>query len=329
MPVMKNLANTAIRVLVTGSRGKTSVVRLLHAALQAAGVEVRARTSGVEPRELGPNSGRAILRSSGAHVEEMRWWLKRLPRSTGAVVLENSAVTPELQALAGEWLQPNLTIFTNAVPDHQEAWGRHPGAAAEALAPGVPENGPVVLPESLMEDKRLTGLLRRRGCRILFAPPFEGAGSKVKAVNLGLALEAARFLRFDSQEGLAAMTALPEDRYGFRLARHGDAEIALAFSANDLSSTQTLFESLGWDRADTRLVYNHRMDRPGRLRAFAGWMDPAEWREALIVGDRPPLGLSKVPYTKAGAGRRLADLLQAGERYFGCGNIAGLPLNMY
>jgi UDP-N-acetylmuramyl pentapeptide synthase len=114
---------SARRVLVTGSRGKSSTVRFLHAALSNAGLQSYARTTGVVPREYGPDGVRTISRSTGAHVEEMRWWLRKLPVSTQAIVLENSAISPDFQALAGKWSRPDVTILTNTVPDHQEAWG--------------------------------------------------------------------------------------------------------------------------------------------------------------------------------------------------------------
>ena len=84
------------RVLVTGSRGKSSTVRFLHAAMNDAGLQTCARITGVVPRELGPDGNRTISRSSGAHVEEMRWWLRQLPASTQCIVMENSAISPDL-----------------------------------------------------------------------------------------------------------------------------------------------------------------------------------------------------------------------------------------
>jgi len=131
------------KVLVTGSRGKSSVVRLLHAALQDAGLRTHARITGVVPRELGPNGVHKISRSSGAHVEEMRWWLKGLPTSAQAIVLENNAITPDFQALAGRWLRPDVTVLANALPDHQEVWGPTRACAAEVLTKGVPRGGQV------------------------------------------------------------------------------------------------------------------------------------------------------------------------------------------
>lgn len=328
MPRLRQLENVDYRVLVTGSRGKSSVVRLLHAAFESIGIESWARITGVEPRELQPSGERLIQRTAGAHVEEMRWWLKRLSPTAGAVVLENSAVTPEFQGLAAQWLKPDITVFTNDAADHQEAWGSEPRAAAVVLAESVPEAGQVVLPASLENDSVLTRLLERRSCSLFFAPRAGENPTDVKSINLGLAVEVIRRLGLPDEPALAAMESHSGDCYDFRVVNRGGAELALAFSANDLSSTRKLFDSLGWDPMETCLVYNHRRDRPERFRAFAEWLRPGNWRDRLIIGDRPP-GLRAAGFRKLKDGKSLESLFKPGDRVFGCGNIAGLPLTLY
>jgi poly-gamma-glutamate synthase PgsB/CapB len=326
MPMTRAYADTARRVLVTGSRGKSSIVRLLHAALQDAGLRTYSRITGVVPRELGPQGVRPILRSSGAHVEEMRWWLRQLPATANAIILENSAITPELQNLAGQWLRPELTILSNTLADHQEVWGPDEASAAVVLAGGVPRAGQVLLPKSLEKDTHLLRLLERRSCRIQFAKAAVFNGEHYHAVNLGLAVEAVSYLGLAVAPALETMLGLSPDSYDFQVARVGDAEWALAFSANDLVSTRTLFQSLNWPKEVTRLVYNHRRDRPGRLKSFAQWLDDSDWREVLIIGDKPRLRIGNTSYRKIRSKEKLLRLFRPGDRVFGCGNIAGLPL---
>jgi hypothetical protein len=318
-----------IRILVTGSRGKSSVVRLLHAAFTECGLDTRARITGVVPRELGPEGERIIERSAGAHVEEMRWWLRTLPDAIDAVVLENSAIAPELQELAGRWLRPDLTLLSSVVPDHQEAWGDGPAAAVQALAGGVPHGGRVVLPGSLSQNQQLLGLLAQRGCRLRLAAPLEGEAPDHRAVNLGLAMAACGQLGLDESASREAMRRLPPDRYDFRLSSLAGAEWALAFSTNDIESTRAQFESLDWPENRTRLIYNHRRDRPLRLESFSGWLGERPWREVLIIGDRPAFRPSSARYRSIRTARDLLALGRPGEQLFGCGNVAGLPLTLY
>ena len=327
--MLREETRTALKVLVTGSRGKSSVVRYLHAAMQSAGIETWARITGIEPRELGPRGARTILRSAGAHVEEMRWWLKGLPRSAEAIVLENSAVTPDLQGLAARWLQPTLTVFTNAVPDHQEAWGSHPDAAARALCEGVPRGGKIVLPEGLLKDSLLNSLLADRSCELIHAAPASGAARSHEAVNQGLALEVLSQLGLETEAALQAMQALPASRHDFRVVERDGVSMAMAFAANDLASTRALFDSLGWAEADTRLVYNHRVDRPGRFRSFRGWIANGGWRDVALIGDRPPGRLGGLRFHHVSNANQLQQLFDRGDRVFACGNMAGLPHSLY
>jgi hypothetical protein len=316
----------ARRVLVTGSRGKSSVVRMLHAAFLDAGLQTYARITGVVPRELGPGGVRTIERSTLGHVEEMRWWLKNLPANTQAVVLENSAIAPDLQHLAGAWLRPQITVLGNTLPDHQEAWGTSAADAARALTGGIPQGGRVVLPIALRRDGLLMDLLSQRACDCVFAQPVDPAVEVHRATNMGLALAVVTQLGLSVRKARKAILALPAGRFDFKVMACGGAELALAFSVNDIASSQALFESLQWRKQDTRIVFNHRADRPARLRSFLGWLNDSAWRDVTIIGDRPLMRTGRARYVKIRNRTQLTDMFRPGERVFGCGNIAGVPL---
>ena len=321
-------ANSTHRVLVTGSRGKSSVVRMLHTALLDAGLQSYARITGVMPRELGPTGVRGISRSSGAHVEEMRWWLKRLPVSADAIVLENSAIAVDLQDLAGKWLQPGITVFTNALPDHQEVWGPTRTCATQVLTSGIPKNGRVILPAGLWEDSHLLELLAQRQCQTVFAQPAHGIETGFRTINLGLALVVIEELGMATSAAIRAMLALKQDKFDFNVVHCAGAKLAMAFSANDITSTMDLFRTLSWSKEETRLIYNHRRDRPGRFDSFLNWLNDSDWREVMIIGDKPPLRKCSARYLRLKNGRELLQQFQPGERVFGCGNIAGAPLSL-
>jgi len=320
--------NVTRRVLVTGSRGKSSIVRMLHAAFGGAGLAAYSRITGVVPRALGPDEVRPIARSAGAHVEEMHWWLAQLPATAQAVVLENSAISPDLQALAGRWLRPHITVLSNTLPDHQEAWGPTSACATKVLVRGIPRGGKVILPDTLELDSHLQDLLHQRRCTTLFAGPAHGIDKPHQASNHGLALAVIQQLGLDTEPARQAILSLKSDVYDFRVLDCNGAELAMAFSANDITSTQALFTSLQWSQAETRLVYNHRADRPARLKSFMGWLSRSAWRDVLIIGDRPRGRTAAAHYLKVRDRAELLDLFRTGDRIFGCGNIYGLPMTL-
>ncbi|MDR1648648.1 MAG: gamma-polyglutamic acid synthetase [Synergistaceae bacterium] len=300
------------RVLVTGSRGKSSLVRLIFAGLSAGGTETRGRVTGVLPRELCPGGERRIVRNSPGHVEEMRWWLRQIPRDAEAVVMENSAVQPDLQGLAALWLRPVLTVWTNAREDHQDAWGPGPDAAFSSLLRGVPEGCALLLSAELGTDRLARRLKERKGP--LFV--LEKDGRDYRESNLLLAEKALELLGRSSENARAAMRALPPDIADFRVFRlkDDDTRLAAAFSANDLQSTEHLFSLLGWTEAETSVLFADRDDRRARRESFSPFLT-RRWREVRIADKREDP-------------RAITGWMGGGKKVFGCGNVAGFPLEI-
>ena len=315
-------------ILVTGTRGKSTLVRLLHRSFLACGLRCHARITGVIPRLLGPDGGETpILRIGGGHVSEMRWWLKSLPADAGTVILENSAVALELQPLAGKWLRPKAVAITNLLADHFEAWGPTARHAARALLAGIPDKTTVIAPEELLARDDVKAVLKAGGCRAVAAvppagPPFTG----ISGCNLALALTVCDHFGLDREKAQKAMRGLEADLADFRVISLNGAELAFGFSANDPESTLSLFHSLGWPPDQTDLLYNHRRDRPARLKEFAGKIFSMGWRRCLVMGDRPrplPMGTT---YLKVSGPTDIREHFGSGRLVFGCGNVKGIPL---
>ena len=187
----------------------------------------------------------------------MLWWIRSLSRDAQAVVLENSAVSPELQPAAAHWLNPSLIVITNTRPDHQDAWGYAPDSARRAIMRGVPDGVPVVLGRDTQDFR-------------------EG--------NITLALEALRLSGVNVKREV--LEAVPPDIADFRIIGEGDDLLACAFSANDVVSTEELFVMTGWDSRETTLLYHHRPDRTARLRVFREWIASRTWRDIVFTDSR-------------------------------------------
>ena len=277
-------------IVVTGTRGKSSLVRLLAAGFRSLGISCRARLTGVVPTDISSEGARTILRSQGGHIEELRWWLRHLP-STEAVVVENSAVSPDLQILAPRWLRPRLIVVTNVRADHEELWGPGREGARRALLAGIPPFVPVLLGEELASDGALIASLRANP--LILLPPGEGG---YEASNGRLARAALAFFGLDGDVDFSSF--LVDDPGRFRLVRVGSGLLACAFSANETESTELLWRQTGWSAEETVLLYNHRGDRPGRLRAFRPWIASRPWRDRAATS---PMALPFPPRQAAAA----------------------------
>jgi hypothetical protein len=341
----------AVRILVTGTRGKSGTVRLLAAALAAQGYAVWARITGVIPLSLEPDGTKVIRRAAGAHVEEMRWWLGHVAREVArcrgkglsadkeAVILENSAVAPELQVLAGRWMNPTLVVWTNARADHEEVWGPGAERAFRVLLGGIPPHVPVACGEELATDAARIGAMKARGCVPFGLSDFDfGEVSSVREINFGghvwpdstAVLAACMCLGLDLERARRAWKALPPSVGEFQvlsLSGCGDGGVFLAsaFAANDPESTRFLWEKLGWLPEETILWYHHRTDRPGRYRAFLPWIHSLPWKDRWITGPAP---FRSSRFLRLGTPSPEEMLGRLSGRVFGCGNVAGLPLEL-
>ena len=286
-----------IRILVTGTRGKSSLVRLIHAGLCAQGLKAYGRITGVIPRSLEPSCVKIIQRNSPVNFREMLWWLKSLPTDAQAIIMENSAVNPEFQPAAAKWLRPNLTVITNLRPDHQDAWGYSAKSVERAILAGVPKNAPVIFGETCGDFRE---------------------------ENISLAVRALEF--FGVKVAREVLENLSPDIADFKIIDG----VACAFSANDVESTEILFSSTGWHPENVTLLYHHRPDRSARLDVFLKWINAKNWRDVFFTR-------TKKFFTLRYKNLRWLDSVNSPESFsawkenhggkiFACGNVAGWPL---
>ncbi|MFB3853571.1 MAG: poly-gamma-glutamate synthase PgsB [Vicinamibacterales bacterium] len=333
-----------VRIHVNGTRGKSSVTRLIAAALREAGVPVVAKVTGTEPRLILPDgSERPVRRFGPATIREqirLLWTARRL--GARAVVAECMAVRPDLQWISERRiLRSTLGVVTNVRPDHGEEMGTTLDSVARSLANTVPERAILVIGE-----ERHCHVFRERAeklkTRLVVAPP---SGSWREA-NEALALAVARELGVPDSVARAGMAKAVSDPgavwSGTLELPCGNIPCLDATAANDPESFDTLVDE--WmndlERLSSRprtvtVVFNHRGDRPERLRAFVRHSRALRAAtRGLVTGERPAVYLShslraawQHEYVRPGAlGVRLAGLLSSGDAVAFAGNTRGFSL---
>ena len=344
------LAAIPIRIHVNGTRGKSTVTRLIAGALREAGIRTVAKTTGTAPRLILPDgSERPVRRRAPASIREQLWLLREAHRLRAtAVVVECMAVDPVLQAVSeDQMIRSTLGVITNARLDHADAMGATVEEVAAALGATAPRSAVLVIGPTAGGD-RLARAAASRGSRVVHAstddPGLDSrAGRSWMSDNASVALAVARELGVGDEIARRGMLAATPDPGALHA---GSIEVAGrrvdyldASAAND---PQSLGLILGARHEPALFVFQHRADRPARLGQFG---DTAPWSQdgdiVIATGDRPDWATwrrlrRRLPGGRASftPGRRLAaelrrrlmDPASPGVVVF-CGNTKGLRVD--
>jgi poly-gamma-glutamate synthase PgsB/CapB len=141
---IRALGNIPLRIHINGSRGKSSVTRLVASGLRSGGLKVLAKTTGSAPRIIDENGKDLVIHrlrtpSIGEQVKLLRYFAKKKP---DAVVMECMAVDPQYQWIAEhKMVQSHIGVITNVRPDHLEEMGPSMKDITFSLSNSIPNNG--------------------------------------------------------------------------------------------------------------------------------------------------------------------------------------------
>lgn len=287
----RRLRRIPIRIHVNGTRGKTSVVRLLAAALRQAGVRTVAKVTGDAPLLILPDgTERPIPRRGPARIQEQLWFIRQAAAEHAeAIVVECMALAPELQRVSEErMIRSTVGVITNVRPDHFEVMGDDLAGVAQALAGTIPRHGVLVT-----ADRRFFAHFTRAaaalGARAVLAAPPDDPTRPCEPAAEHAALVAGVLAELGYPPPAPAPASPPP--WIWQLTRGGRRTLFVnAFSANDPVSTALLHRS-----AAARLtlagpqvaLLNHRADRPRRLLAFAEALRTDDTYTAIALGGDP------------------------------------------
>ncbi|HEU4723958.1 MAG TPA: poly-gamma-glutamate synthase PgsB, partial [Candidatus Eisenbacteria bacterium] len=146
----KNLAAIPLRVHVNGTRGKSSVTRLIAAGLRAGGLRTFAKTTGTMARMILPDGTEVdVYRPGRANIiEQIRIVRRAVEERAEALVIECMAVAPDLQPITEQRLvRSTIGVITNVRADHLDVMGPSVDDAARVLAMTMPVRGIVFTAE--------------------------------------------------------------------------------------------------------------------------------------------------------------------------------------
>ena len=265
-----------IRILVNGTRGKSTVTRLIAAGLAAAGLRVYAKTTGSAARIILPDLSEREIRKHGTakrrpSIMEHKWFVREAHRAGAqAIVAECMAIRPEtIGVLETRLAHSTIGVITNVRLDHLDTMGTELVSIAEALGESIPERGKAFVgSEGIDEEIKavFSRMAAQRGSELIFVPSAEETQAlhrdflyPVHAQNLALALAVCDACGVSRQIALRGMQSAKPDP-GVRPTlqttwRRHKVRVINAFAANDPQSTLEMWHEERSLRYSSDLCY--------------------------------------------------------------------------
>lgn len=316
----RRLARIPIRVQVNGTRGKSSVTRLIAAGLRGGGIRTVAKVTGTKPRFItGDREEYPVRRLGKANiVEDLRIVRLAEQRKAEALVIECMALIPQYQKTENRTIvRPTHGVITNVRADHLDVMGPTVTDVGRALALTVPRRGRFFTAERGPELATLKAAVVP-GVEMTVSDPasvgdseMDGFGYIEHKENVALALAVCSSIGVDRVQALAGMKRSLPDSGVMRIISVTDRgktiELVNTLAANDPDSIAMLWRMMEPRRADRLLMVNCRRDRADRSRQLAELVAGWSFRHAVVTG-----GLTRVFINRAlemGVTRdRLTDL---------------------
>jgi poly-gamma-glutamate synthase PgsB/CapB len=352
----RRLSRIPIRIHVNGTRGKTSVTRLIAAGLREAGIRTVAKTTGTVPRFILPNGREVpVYRPGGPNVIEQKQSVTMAAAQRAeALVVECMALQPQLQWLSeSKLVRATHGVITNARPDHLDVMGPSEEDVAKALAGTVPVGG-VFLTAERTHRAFFQEVAEDRGSRFRGSEEISQPVSAEDVAafsylehreNIELALAVCEEVGVDNETALRGMWRAKPDPGAMTEAQvefFGRSIVFVnGFAANDPTSTRYIWEqSLRRHRNLKKriAVFNCRSDRADRseqlAESYARWTQADEvvllgsgqyiFARSAVKNGLDPTRLVFVDRTHpADIFEILLGLADSSALVMGLGNIAG------
>ena len=272
------ISKIPIRVHVNGTRGKSSVTRLIAAGLRGGGMKTYAKTTGSSPRFIDEKGNdHVIQRFRPASIgEQIRMIARFSKESPKAIVMECMAVQPQYQWVSEhKILQSNYGVLTNVRADHLEEMGYSLNHIANSLSNTIPYNE-----KFFTSETKFANLLEKKtkdnNSEFNLSNPndldnkyMDGFSFIEHPDNVALALDVCEKIGVEKDTAIKEMRKMIPDPGALTItkvsAEGKNIDFVNAFAANDPQSTLKTWEIICQfyknDKKKIALFLNTRTDR--------------------------------------------------------------------
>lgn len=262
-----------LRISVTGTRGKTTVVRMLASMLRESGMIVLAKTTGTEAMYILPDGTEEKVKRFGltSILEQKSLFRKAVRSNAGCLITEIMSIQPENHWVESQKLiQAHYTILTNIRPDHLDAVNN--GDMNRLFMNDISPDSTLILPaEDLSET--LVQMLNKVGVKVItidtntLSDPNQELASAM-ATELEISPECIR-------KGISNCKMDSGEVAGYEFIKDDKKIVFIScFAANDPVSSQiqmnNVKQNLNLSKPDIVALLSLRMDRGERSQQ---WLD--------------------------------------------------------
>jgi poly-gamma-glutamate synthase PgsB/CapB len=348
----RNVLAIPIRIHVNGTRGKSSVTRLIAAGLRAGGKTTVAKITGTLPRVvLADGREAAIVRLMGANIIEQKYIFRHaVSHSPDAIVIECMAVNPVFQWITErKFVRSTISVITNCRPDHLDLMGSTVQSVTMCLSNTIPQNGVCYTAEN-EHFGLLEKVAKSRNCKIHKIRPKDVTQEELdnfqyiehkENVQLALAVCAEAGVPRDvAMRGMQKAHPDPGALKRYKIQDSGKTiHFYNVFAANDPQSTLSIIQMVTGHLQDVEkiIILNSRADRLFRSHQLVDAVNEIDFSYLLLTGEMPEkvedyalqIGIPKAKVFALGEPlteiiyQKVLELTKTESHVLGIGNMAG------
>lgn len=296
----RNVKAIPIRIHVNGTRGKSSVTRLIAAGLRAGGKRTLAKITGTLPRVVLPDGREAaIVRLMGANIIEQKYIFRyAVSEKPDAIVIECMAVNPVFQWITErKFVRSTISVITNCRADHLDQMGSTEQSVAMSLSNTIPPNGICFTAENI-HFGLLEKVAKKRHCQIHKIRPVDVTEQEMAQFryiehveNVQLALAVCAEVGISREVALRGMqSANPVPGALRKYVIHDNRKLITfynVFAANDPESTAHIINMVTGHLQDVTkiIILNSRGDRLFRSHQLVDAVMKLDFSYLLLTGE--------------------------------------------
>ena len=169
----KKIKRISLRITVSGTRGKSSIVRTLASVFRAHGIKVLAKTTGSEAIYILPDGTLEPIKRRGLTtiLEQKMLIAKAVKLEAECVITEIMSIHPDNHKVeTHKLIRPGLTLFSNFRADHTDVVGESLREISELFVNDIFPGSRVIIPEEEVNEFLITGI-RQLGATLIAAKP--------------------------------------------------------------------------------------------------------------------------------------------------------------